>query len=675
MMKIDFHVHTIATAVDAEFEFDIAKLKEYTEVMGVDGIAITNHNMFDLGQFRTIANTLTAVVLPGIEINLGKGKGHSLLIGDNDNLDDFAAKAQKVSELVKTHDDYIDVAKLREIFGDLSKYLIIPHYDKHPPVDVESLEQLGADFIAGEVTSAKKFTYAQKDASSKTPVLFSDARAKTAWDFKTRQTFLDVSSIDVQSIRRCLSDKGKVALSIREGNELIQVTPEGVSVSSGLTVLLGGRSSGKSYTLNRIAEYSDNTKYIKQFDLIEKDPEAAAKKFTEGVGRKQRDDGDKYLKQFRSVVDDVKHISLASDDKKLQDYIDTLLTAASETERHDAYSKSALYNENPFQLSDSDRLSKLIDATQVLLTPGVYSGIVDAHISGDELKSLLVALIDKFRDEEIVRKKREWVNATTGNIKQALSSLSAVTAVKDVDLIEVAKNKLKVAKFTEITRELQKPRTIEEKEMQRFTIRERSVPIKGAQELKDISGKVQSFQEAFAKYDEPYDFLAELCKIDQIDPTTYYRYFTKIEYSILNEYNVEVSGGERAEFKLISEIEGAGTFDMLLIDEPESSFDNVFLSGDVNKMIKEIAKNTPVIIVTHNNTIGASIRPDYLIYTERSIVENEAQYKVFSGRATDKLLVATTGETISNKDVTLRYLEAGETEYTGRREMYEKLEN
>ncbi len=58
MKKIDFHIHTIATDVDSRFEFDIAKLVEYIEGMGLDGIAITNHNEFDRVQYEAICNKL-----------------------------------------------------------------------------------------------------------------------------------------------------------------------------------------------------------------------------------------------------------------------------------------------------------------------------------------------------------------------------------------------------------------------------------------------------------------------------------------------------------------------------------------------------------------------------------------------------------------------------------------
>lgn len=673
MKKIDFHIHTVATAVDAAFTFDIAKLQEYIEVMQLDGIAITNHNMFDRAQFDTIANTLSITVLPGIEINLGKG--HALLIANSDNLDDFTAKCSKVDQLVKTAEDSIDVAKLREIYGDLSQYLIIPHYDKKPAVDQASLTELGADFIVGEVTSSKKFMYALKDSSLPTPMLLSDSRAKAEWDFKTRQTYLDVSSIDTGTIRRCLADRSKVALSHQEGNSLIQVTPDGTVISSGLTVVLGGRSSGKSYTLDDISKYNDNIKYIKQFELIETDSEKEAERFNERVGKKQQEDGDKYLRQFRGVIDEVKNISLKNDDRKVEDYVASLLKNASEIERQDLYSKAAMFSETEIVIESNEKIGSLIKATQDLLSPGKYADIVDEEVGRDHLVSLLHRLIEIYRVETLTRNKQIWVNELVKSVKASLSSLSAVTPVKDINLLEVARNRAKVKRFTEVTKELQKPRIIAEKTVRRFTIQEESVAISRAQDLKDISKTRASFMDAFNHYDDPYAFLQSLMAIGEVDATSYYRFFTKIEYSIINEYGAAVSGGERAEFKLINEIDGASTYDLLLLDEPESSFDNLFLSSDVNLTIKEIAKTTPVVVVTHNNTIGASIKPDYLIYTERTIVDGIPQYRVYSGRATDKELVSVDGMTISNSEVTLKYLEAGKDQYQERGRMYEMLEN
>ena len=47
----------------------------------------------------------------------------------------------------------------------------------------------------------------------------------------------------------------------------------------------------------------------------------------------------------------------------------------------------------------------------------------------------------------------------------------------------------------------------------------------------------------------------------------------------------------------------------------------------MNALIKDISMNMPVILVTHNNTVGASIKPVYLIYTKRVIKDEKATYE------------------------------------------------
>ena len=54
--------------------------------------------------------------------------------------------------------------------------------------------------------------------------------------------------------------------------------------------------------------------------------------------------------------------------------------------------------------------------------------------------------------------------------------------------------------------------------------------------------------------------------------------------------------------------------DILILDEPESSFDNIFLKDGVDSLLKELSEHIPVVIATHNNTIGASVHPDFLIF-------------------------------------------------------------
>ena len=193
--------------------------------------------------------------------------------------------------------------------------------------------------------------------------------------------------------------------------------------------------------------------------------------------------------------------------------------------------------------------------------------------------------------------------------------------------------------------------------------------------MKSISGSILRFSNAFHVYSDPYKFLKELAEIKGLPEAEFYRYFVAIEYNILNKFGVKVSGGERSEFRLLQAISDALQYDMLLIDEPESSFDNIFLNSDVNRLIKDISRSMPVVVVTHNSTIGASIKPDYIVHTKRVITEGQVSYETYSGHPTDKTLKCLSGAEIPNLEVMMNCLEAGVLAYGDRRTTYETLKN
>lgn len=113
-------------------------------------------------------------------------------------------------------------------------------------------------------------------------------------------------------------------------------------------------------------------------------------------------------------------------------------------------------------------------------------------------------------------------------------------------------------------------------------------------DYKTVTTKRISFKDAFEKYEDGYSYIKELKRMESIPESEIYKYIVSFDYKILNEYQLEVSGGERSEFRLLEELNGVTQFDMLLIDEPESSFDNMFLNKDVNERIKGISKHIPV---------------------------------------------------------------------------------
>lgn len=674
MKKIDLHTHTVPTISDSDFIFSLPKMKKYVNDLEIDCIAITNHNLFDLQQFNLIKQELEITVLPGIEINLERG--HLLLISEYTELEDFESKCNKVNNLINSTDDYITVDTLKEIFIDLTRYLLIPHYDKNPIIKPEIIDKLKEFITSGEVTSPKKFKYCINNDDSLVPVLFSDLRFKESMtNFSPRQTFIDIDDTSLRAIKTCLLDKEKVFLVKDQGHSFFQVFENGQKLSTGLNVILGERSSGKSYTLKRIFNNYENVKYIKQFELLETDEEKDKKRFNDLLSTKQSSVSEIYLTEFKSILEDILKIDRKENHNEIEIYLSSLLKVASEEEKKDVYSKCVLFNESKYLETDNDTLKQLISSTKLLIENIEYREIINKHIDKDSLIRLLLELMGNYAKAEELNQKKLWINSVISNIKNELKSNTASASIEDADFYKILLEKEKTRKFKKIVAFVKNEKIIEQSDIRRFKIVASTKVFNGAQELLNKSGRKAVFKDAFDVYNKPLEYIDELKKIAILAETEYYKYFVDIEYQILNEYGIEVSGGERSEFNLLEKIQNAHHFDILIIDELESSFDNLFLKNEVNEQIKAISKSVPVVIVTHNNTVGASIKPDYILYTKKDIIDKKPVFKIFAGYPSDKTLKTIDGEETNNYNIMLNCLEAGDLAYKQRGQSYDILKN
>lgn len=675
MKRIDLHIHTISTGQDSDFEFCLNSLVTYVNDSGIDAIAITNHNVFDIDQFQEIVTSLQSTkVFPGIEVDFAGG--HLLVIADDSEVLDFANRAKQITEQWNNQKIPITLQDFRVVFPDLSRLLLIPHYRKRPEVPDHVIGELKPDITAGEVTSPRKFKHCINDQSALVPVIFSDCRMSKGLTMSaSRTTYIDAQETTFAAVRMCLADKSKVSLSADRGHDFFDALPNGLKLSNGLNVVIGERSSGKTYTLDLLSENFDSIKYVKQFALLERDPERDAKQFEELLTRGHSLVTQEYLSEFRDVVDDITGVSIEADEKLVQKFLQSVKQYASEVERKDSFSNTRLYDEAPYPEVRLDGLKGLIASTKTLIETTEYRAIIEEFIPFQQLTGLIVRLMNEYAVQKEVALKQIWVNDLVESIQRSLKLHTATPEINHVDLYQIAFNRSKVQKFSRIANDLREETKITEKHLQGFTIVAKIRPYAGAGELKTVSGKKIAFSNAFQSYLEPYSFLKELKTIEGLEPTDYYKFFAKVEYNVLNRYGFEVSGGERSEFRLLQQIADAQNYDMLLIDEPESSFDNGFLRDEVNKLIKDISTSIPVVVVTHNNTVGASIKPNYVIYTKREPLQNDVEYRFYCGTPSDKELVSPDGRTIKNFDVLMNCLEAGETTYTDRGHTYEILKD
>ena len=95
----------------------------------------------------------------------------------------------------------------------------------------------------------------------------------------------------------------------------------------------------------------------------------------------------------------------------------------------------------------------------------------------------------------------------------------------------------------------------------------------------------------------------------------------------------------------------------------------------MNERLKELAEIMPVILTTHNNTVGASIHPNFILYTERKIKGKgkKPEYNLFSGKLHDKQFASIDGTQISSHSILLDCLESGKDTYEKRQQTYNNL--
>lgn len=684
MKKIDFHVHTKTTKLDENtFEFDLDVLSNYINNLSIDAIAITNHNIFDKEQYDEISKNLNIIVFPGIEVSLENG--HILVIAPPEKLVDFKSECEKITQIYEFN-KCVSVDDFLHTFPNINKYLIIPHYLKAPAIQDSILKRLSPNIFCGEVESPKKFERCIKDNAKLTPVLFSDFRRydfdpipKNGKTFPVRQTFIDCDNLTIPNIKLALKDKDKVSLTPEKFKRTFQILPDGTQASTGINVIFGQRSSGKTYTLDTIQNTFklEAIKYIKQFSLIKGNDD---EEFQETIDREKSEISDEYLADFKAILCRVADIDLGKEDMGISEYISSLISFAKEQDKSDAFSKTKLFTETLIQLSDITELKNIISAVITLLESDKYRETIQKYLPNHNLKALFCELICDYKEKKLTNELIKEANNTIEAIKDQLAKKSAVTQPKDWDFVSFAKKQMIVEKFDTLINSTKDEAIIcEDKAFGSYKVVGKRIPVKNVTEIKNQfhgKGKPSISKDEFSRLATPYEKIHFLISEGILnDKNDLYKIFWKISFEVLNLFGKPLSGGEKAEYNLLTKLRDSQKYDMILIDEPESSFDNLFLRSNIIQLIDDLAKKSTVFISTHNNNLGVLIKANRLLYTEKTISSNGITYRVYSGNYDEKELVSVDGNKKQNFTVLIDSMEAGESAYNERRTIYESLKN
>lgn len=679
MKKIDFHIHTFSTVKDNGFEFDLNVLESYVKELEIDAIAITNHNKFIRKQYEEICNKLGCIVFPGIEVDLENG--HVLIIAPLDMVDTFEMQCNSISNMIPTGNERIIVSELMRVFNNMNQYLVIPHYHKSPRVSEEELQQLNSYIVAGEVQSPKNWLTTKKDTTDLTPVLFSDFREydtkKENYTFPIRQTYIDCEELTIPKIKLTLSERKNVYLTNDKNDDQFPLLSDGTTASNGLNVIIGKRSSGKSHTLDTINNSYNGTdvKYIKQFQLIKKSDDEI---FQQIVNRQHDAAIDDYLDKLKIIIDRLLKYDYKSERTQIEEYLRTLKAYGKSSEKQDIYSSTRIFSEDLLTKISNDELKKLIESLIFILENKSYHEEIQKYVILSGYPKLIINLINIYRKNQLSNIIIDNVNEIVSNIKTDLGKKSAVIPIIEFDFIDAFRNIVFTENFNKLIELGGESRKISDNPVFDFHMISIISPVKRASELNYLCKTKNTMSIFSGTHDTPFQYFEKLINSkDEIDLAIadIFRAFWFIDYKVLNKYDKELSGGEKAEFNLLAELQDSSKYEIILIDEPESSFDNIFIKDNVIEMIKNLALKSTVFVVTHNNTLGVLLKPDCIIYTQKTETADGEVYDVYTGKLTSKFFNSVTGKEVKAFKVLMGTMEASYNAYTERKGIYDSIKD
>ncbi|MDY4535078.1 MAG: hypothetical protein SPD98_07510 [Tractidigestivibacter sp.] len=660
MKRIDLHLHTMTSPLEEDFEFDSNALMKHIQDNQLDAIAITNHNFFDLQNYVDVKKTVgdSAVVFPGIEVSVKSF--HVLVIANPDTADAFSELCQHVPQIDQTDEAGMALETFKDMFGDGS-YIVIPHYKKSPKITQAALQQIDSFVSALEVASQKKWSV-EHDQVDKPLVIFSDFRCKQ--DAKRRSgryTYVSINELTFNALSLAFKDKAKFSISQREDH--LELAP-GLYASTGLNVVIGKRSTGKTYFLDGINESCDpsDVVYVKQFGIV-KDAEENA--FKQKLTADESAIKSSYYAPMKNVSTEMENLpSKQSMQKELKDYLDDLIKYAETTALEDEYSKCRIYSEASMPEASAAEEEKVVKAILVLLGDNPLSGDIEEKVGYGPLKDLLKIAIERYKQKKLQVLCINNANAIATQIRSALAKKSSRPACPESPMTRFARRQAYIKRLANLRHVMAKKAIVDQKTLGgKFTRIVSRVPYKNAAALKRAVGATESLSGVLQLDD--ISFVERILSIDGISDIS--KAFFDIDVELKNTRGEQVSGGQKAEYLFFKALDSAGGHDMVLIDEPESSFDNPFLSGPIIEELKRIAQKSTVFISTHNNVLGVSIRPDGIVYT---CVDDSGNHYVFTGDASSDVLATANGTQRKRSETLLELMEAGEAAYEDRRPYY-----
>jgi predicted ATPase len=272
-MKIDIHTHTrkIKSGDPNTREIDPQRFGEIIRNTEVKILAITNHNFFDLVQYRacSVATSGICDIWPGIELDILENgrRAHLLVIADPEKVETFNERIERITKNTNPDAFTISIGDTVAAFDDLDCIYIAHYHTKKPSLsdkEIEILTQLTSNPKRILKEAANAISAGIYISHGHNSIFGSDVQD---WeDYVRLSEELPDLRLPVESFEQfCLllekDEATIITLLDKKMKENIDVTPFGVAemvrvdIYNDINVFFGSKGTGKTQILEALSTY------------------------------------------------------------------------------------------------------------------------------------------------------------------------------------------------------------------------------------------------------------------------------------------------------------------------------------------------------------------------------------------------------------------------------------
>ena len=299
----------------------------------------------------------------------------------------------------------------------------------------------------------------------------------------------------------------------------------------------------------------------------------------------------------------------------IKDYLKRLKSYAETSSKQDCYSSCALYTSEDMTAPSKKDTCELINSVVALLKSEDNADLIESTIGRARLIALLESLVRRAKHEKIEREQVRLTNKIVHAARQKLK-VSAVDEYPQPILEMAFEQELFFRKASMLLERCWQPKKIADDNFSaysKYSIIVNRRKFSSANEIKSALGKTSTSLAQITKKNAA-DYLDTLLAIpEDVDLS---QGLFSVEVGMVDSKGAKLSGGQRTECVFLGKLHEAYGSSIVLIDEPESSFDNPFLSKSIASKIRDLASNAAVVVATHNQVLGFDLNPEKVFITK-----------------------------------------------------------